>query len=279
MQQRGRQQRPPTRRLLDSDAQRGQVRSYKAMETDYDDVGSSSRMPRSTRRYQNHTDVYNMEEPVQHEGQPVVSDRMYYYPSMSGTRSQIPPRRTATQTRLPALQTRPQPVTRPERRTEERYIQPAHRLEPSVMPTTQRRRAHWLLYVGMGMLVMVLTWILGVQITNWWQVTQDDWHYGRPRTYQVNAVVGHHDSASNPSHFIALNLNGHIQVIEFPGSDSSQAKIYVGPTLLGSGQDLAIITLTFKDVNKDGKPDMIVNVGSNHFVYLNAHGQFVAEKS
>ncbi len=33
-----------------------------------------------------------------------------------------------------------------------------------------------------------------------------------PRTFQVDAVVGHNDSATNPSHFIAMNLNGRIEM-------------------------------------------------------------------
>ena len=53
-----------------------------------------------------------------------------------------------------------------------------------------------------------------------------------------DAVVGHNDSPANPSHFIALNLNRHIVIIELPGADPSKAKIYTGPILLGDGQDL-----------------------------------------
>ncbi|WP_161977207.1 hypothetical protein [Dictyobacter kobayashii] len=34
------------------------------------------------------------------------------------------------------------------------------------------------------------------------------------------------------------------------------------------------MTLTFKDVNGDGKLDMIVNVQDSHFVFLNDAGQF-----
>ncbi len=61
-----------------------------------------------------------------------------------------------------------------------------------------------------------------------------------------------------------------------PGGDTSKAKIYSGPTLIGSGQDLTPVTLTFKDVNGDGKLDMIVNVQDTHLVFLNQNGQFVA---
>ena len=65
-----------------------------------------------------------------------------------------------------------------------------------------------------------------------------------------------------------------MQVIEFPGGDPTKAKVYVGPILVGPGQDLSPVTLTFKDVNGDGKPDMIVNVQGSHFVFINDNGQF-----
>jgi len=45
--------------------------------------------------------------------------------------------------------------------------------------------------------------------------------------------------------------------------------------LIGPGQDLTPVTLTFKDVNADGKLDMIVNVQDTHFVFLNSNGTFV----
>ena len=124
------------------------------------------------------------------------------------------------------------------------------------------------------MFTMLVGWVFLTMLSNWWQVTQDDWRYGRPRTYQTDIVVGHNDSAANPSHFIALNLNRHIEVIEFPGNDSSKAKVYIGPMLIGTGQDLAVVTLTFKDVNGDGKLDMIINVQDSHFVFINDSGQF-----
>ena len=122
---------------------------------------------------------------------------------------------------------------------------------------------------------MIIGWLTFSALSSWWQVTQDDWHYGRPRTYQTDAVVGHNDSPTSPSHFIAMNLNRHVTVIEIPGGDSSKSKIYNGPMLIGPGQDLTPVTLTFKDVNGNGKLDMIVNVQDTHFVFLNSNGTFV----
>ena len=137
-----------------------------------------------------------------------------------------------------------------------------------------RSRAHWMLIFGIGMVAMLALWVLGSMLVNWWSVTQDDWHYGRPRTYQTDAVVGHNDSPTNPSHFLAINLNRHVVIIELPGGDPSKAKIYTGPTLLGNGQDLTPVTLSFKDVNGDGLPDMLVHVQDQTFVLINDHGQF-----
>src|SRR5207248_10109139 len=131
-----------------------------------------------------------------------------------------------------------------------------------------------LVFVGLAMFIMIIGWIAFNALGNWWQVIQDDWRYGRPRTYQVDAVVGHNDSSSNPSHFIAMNLNRHILIIELPGGNSTKAKIFSGPVLIGQGQDLTPITLSFKDMNTDGKLDMVVNVQDSHFVYINDKGTF-----
>ena len=90
----------------------------------------------------------------------------------------------------------------------------------------------------------------------------------------MDAVVGHDDSPAHPSHFLALNLNRHILVIELPAGDPSKARIYSGPVLLGQGQELTPVTLSFQDVNGDGKPDLLVWVGDTHVVFLNDGGGF-----
>ncbi len=165
--------------------------------------------------------------------------------------SAIPPRRTAAPQRLlPAGRDEHQPLL-PSRRGGRLYF-------------------HWLVYVGLNMLIMLVGWVALSSLGAWWQTTQDDWHYGRPRTFQLDAVVGHNnDSASNPSHFLALNLNRHVLIIELPAGDPSKARIYSGPILLGQGQDLTPVTLSFRDVNGDGKPDMLVWVADTHFVFIN----------
>ncbi len=135
-------------------------------------------------------------------------------------------------------------------------------------------RAHPLLLLGLGMIAMLVLWTLLTLAVTWWNTTWDDIHYGRPRTFQIDAIVGHNDSSSNPSHFIAMNLNGRLEVIEFPGGDASKARIYIGPQLYGNGDNLIPVTLSFVDVNGNHRPDMILHFQDTRLVYINENGGF-----
>jgi len=153
-----------------------------------------------------------------------------------------------------------------------RPAKPTRRLE--------RTRFHWLVFVGLAMFIMIIGWLTFSALSSWWGVTQDDWHYGRPRTWQTDAVVGHGDSPRNPSHFIAMNLSGQILVMEVPGGNASKAQVYIGPRLFGAGEDLAPVTLSFEDRNGDGKPDLNIHIqGSDQLiVFLNDGTKFVPTK-
>jgi hypothetical protein len=137
-----------------------------------------------------------------------------------------------------------------------------------------KRHAHPLLYLGIGMLAMLVLWMALISVISWYNTTMDDIHYGRPRTFQTDAFVGHNEAAGIPSHFIAINLHGHIEVIEFPGGDAAHARIFMGPQLYTSGSDLVVVTLEFVDVNGDHKPDMIVNFQGSQVVFINDQGTF-----
>ena len=136
-------------------------------------------------------------------------------------------------------------------------------------------RLHPLVFVGLALIVATLGWVVLTSVVNWWTNTENHWQYGYPRTAQYDVVVGHQDSAAHPSHFIALNDDGQVEVIEFPGGDVSHARIYTGVALIGPNAALVPVTLTFQDVNGDGKLDMIVIAGTARYVFLNEHGQFV----
>jgi hypothetical protein len=144
---------------------------------------------------------------------------------------------------------------------------------PRSLRSGRRSRVPWLaIIVGM---VLTLGLFFGFSaFGSWWQLHQNDVTYGRPRTFQIDAVVGHQDSASKPSHFIFENLNGHVVIIEFPGGDPAHATIYTGPTLFGDGGDLVPVTGEFKDVNGDGRLDMIVHLQDQTIVFINNGTRF-----
>jgi hypothetical protein len=151
----------------------------------------------------------------------------------------------------------------------------SHAAAPSWRQGWRQDKRFPLVAVIVGMLLMAALFVTMNALGSWWQVHQDDVTYGRPRTYQVDAVVGHNDSVTNPSHFIFLNLNRHVVIIELPGGDTTHSRIYNGPTLFGDGQDLTPVTAEFKDVNGDGKIDMIVHIQDQRLVFINDGTQFV----
>lgn len=141
--------------------------------------------------------------------------------------------------------------------------------------SSKRRQFHPLVVLGLATLVMVVGYVGLNAFGSWWTNHQNDATYGYPRTYQIDAVVGHGDSEEHPSHFLAINLQGHITIIEIPGGDISRTIIYGGPTLFGDGADLTPVTLSFADVNGDGKLDMLVHVSSQTIPFLNNGTKFV----
>jgi len=171
---------------------------------------------------------------------------------------------------------RQQPVTT----DEDIYSQEPARLTPRsairYRPTNQqqevpKKRVHWMVWAGVIMFIMIFGWAGITVIGNWWQTTLDDWHYGRPRTFQTDQNVGHYGFTS---HFVALNLNGKIEVIETQPLNPNQqqsTRMYIVANLT-TDQELAPVTLRFEDLNGDGKLDMLVFVGGTLQVPLYNNG-------
>jgi hypothetical protein len=137
------------------------------------------------------------------------------------------------------------------------------RLAPSRQAEVQKHKdIHWFVPLGIGMLAMLAVWITGSWVLAWGLQRYDDIRYGTPRTYQVDAVVGHNnDSPQKPSHFIATNYNRQAIIIEFMAGDPAKSVSYVAPVYIaGNNGDLAPVTLEFRDVNGDRKPDMIIHI-------------------
>jgi len=86
----------------------------------------------------------------------------------------------------------------------------------------------------------------------------------------------HHDSAAHPTHFTAMNLQGHVEILEIPGGDASHARMLVGPTLSGDGADLVPVTLRLVDRQGNHHPDLLVQCGAVELWFKNENGGFVA---
>lgn len=179
----------------------------------------------------------------------------------------IPKRRSAGNRLLLGRSVRGEPEIYGDDPGGQETARPQHRRRPKI-------HLHALVWLGLGMIAMIFLWTGFSYVINWWQVHQDDSTYGRPRTFQINAVVGHNDSETNPSHFIALNLNRHVIVIELPGGDPTKARIYPITILFGDGQELTPVTLLFKDVTGNGRLDMEIHIQDQTIVMVNDNGGF-----
>lgn len=177
------------------------------------------------------------------------------------------PSDTLRSARQPARQTEPvRQTTQP---------RGAEKLRPQVQ--TQGRRYHWLVPVGVIMIVTIACYLLlyGAWVGS--KSVYNNLTYGSDtRTSQLDVVVGDHDATTSPTHFIALNLHGTINIVEFPGGDVTHAKVFPGPHLLWSHADRAVVTLEAKDVNGDQKPDIVIHVqGDTDLLFHQTTANFV----
>jgi hypothetical protein len=124
-----------------------------------------------------------------------------------------------------------------------------------------------------GALAIVLYFGI-TSILAWTQVKMDDMKYGRPRTFQLDAFVGHGEANGTPSHFVAMNLNRRVTIMQFPGGDVTKPQVIVGPYLFGRSEDLTVVKLRAEDVNGDDKPDLTVAVKDERLVYINDGAAF-----
>lgn len=172
----------------------------------------------------------------------------------------IPKRRQAT--------THPHPPRPTRKIAQPLEIAPTQSTKQSLLD--RLRRMHWLALIGLGMMSALVLWLLGSSALAWGTQRYYDIRYGNPRTFQTDAVVSHGgDSPAHPSHFIAMNLNNQAIVIELKAGDPKKAKIYP-VALIDGGQ--SPVTVSFKDINGDHKPDMVVDI---HLPAQDQHAFFI----
>jgi hypothetical protein len=115
------------------------------------------------------------------------------------------------------------------------------------------------------LMTMALLWI-GQIVFAWSQQTLDDLRYGRPRTTHVDHAVGHEKSLTK-THFVAMNLDGAVYIIEMPGGSPSTSRLLVGPRLVGPGADLAPVSLSFP--GDPQHPDLLVRASGIEVKFRN----------
>ncbi len=129
--------------------------------------------------------------------------------------------------------------------------------------------AFYALIVGSSIIAGI---VIALVVPTLWQRGSDQIHYGFPRTYQVDANVGHGTAQYPDTHFIALNLHGYIEVIEIPEGvpeKNEHPHLYLVARPDNANADQAPATLEFKDVNGDGKVDVIVHCNGNESILYN----------
>lgn len=135
---------------------------------------------------------------------------------------------------------------------------------PATRIITYRRFALARFLVIFGLLLFLLA--LGIMafsaLSSWWQLHTDDVTYGRPRTYQTDQYVGHGDSPTHPNHFIAVNLNGSVEVVEINTQDAQKDRMYF---ITATTSQLNPVTLSFPTI--DGKQYMYISIGDSTNAY------------
>ncbi len=152
-------------------------------------------------------------------------------------------------------------------------LPPGRQQQPQVQtePVTKERK-HWLFWLGCMFCIMLLGWTVLSMLSGFLQQKRDDLLYGNPRTYQTDAIVGHYGRVS---HFVAVNLDGYIEIFETQRGHPEAAKIYTPTALLIDPTDPVI--LSFQDVNGDGKADMIITAPSFQEVMFNNGTSFQSQ--
>lgn len=128
--------------------------------------------------------------------------------------------------------------------------------------------------VTFGVAALALYILIGT-LVSWGQVSFDDIRYGRPRTMHLEGFVGRPEEANGqPTHFIALNLQRQVIVLELPGGDANLIRSLPGPYLFGANEELTPVVIALHDIDGDGQSDLLITVRNEQVVYLNRDGAF-----
>lgn len=130
-------------------------------------------------------------------------------------------------------------------------------------------RAFYTLIVGSSIIAGIT---IALIVPPLWQRGVNQVVYSYPRISQTDANVGHGSAKYPDDHFIALNNHGYVEVLEIPEGVPDKdhpPQIYLVARPDGADADQAPATLTFEDVNGDGKVDILVHCNGNESILYN----------
>lgn len=132
----------------------------------------------------------------------------------------------------------------------------------------------FLAYLVTAVLALLAVYVLLSSALGWARVQIDNVRYGTPRTYHLTIETGPPGSNLAPTHFVAMNLNRQVVIVELPNGDGSQARTLPGPYLFGANEGLTPVKLRSADLNGDSVGDLIVRVKDEEMVYLYREGSY-----
>ncbi len=133
--------------------------------------------------------------------------------------------------------------------------QPIPTTEP--LPAEKQDRFHFLVYFGIGMLIVIVAIaVWNIIIVPTWQAVTDQWEYGNSRVFAIEADVGH----GGVSTFLAFDLKGHITIVEVVESSPPTTHIYQSTAIMGTEAEKRVITIQIADLNANHKPDLIIHI-------------------
>ena len=137
---------------------------------------------------------------------------------------------------------------------------------------TRTKHQHALVFVGLGMVAMLLIWAVIVPICSFMLLNiESRWGHGPDHTTVLHGVFGHNkDSQAHPTRLEAYIEQGRVEIAETAAGDPAHAHIYIGPTLLGwqgSTSD-AIIDMRLSDISHNGRYDVLLDVRGSSLNWL-----------
>jgi len=110
--------------------------------------------------------------------------------------------------------------------------------------------------VGALFFLSIYLFLTGV-VFPWVRGIENHWAYGQDGVFHVQVYLHQGDSPDNPSDLYAYLSHGLVVVTVV---QDGQAKVYP-LTFSGTNPSGYLVTLEVRDLNGDGKPDVLVHVG------------------